>query len=190
MGSNKAVSTLGIRCSKDSVTLLVLLAADGKLGLADHRNIILTHRSQTPDFALRKCAEAVGDLLGTHHVDLVGLATFSSGVRFRRTSHVRLHLEGAALLAAVNAGVGSVSVATSHEIRKHVPLVRSGCRLAMRAICERMGLESGRNKDITRDPYTVEAFGAAATVLVGRGHPLPPWLLSTIDTDTMLEVGK
>lgn len=76
----------------------------------------------------------------------------------------------------VESGIDQIDCFSTREMKRHVPALSRSCRVAMDVICSRLKLDSGRGKDITKDPYSLDAFVAAAIALSKSGVALPDWL--------------
>lgn len=176
MKANPSPIAVGIRCTDHSVTRIVLLGGP-RFSLVDNQVDNLGQSQGQVIQKLASCASTMQQHLEDLGTPIVGLATCTPGTRLRKTSILRMHIEGACLLGAEMASVGAVTIAHSSIVRRVIPLARLGRKQAMDSICQRMGLTSGRKGDVTRSVYVLDAFTAAAVALAAQGEKLPSWLV-------------
>ena len=174
MGNDSVDTYAGIRMRPEGCTAVLL----------GGRPLTFVRRERyTFLYGKRTCVERMPGLarfVGTKVVDTwspeaVAVVTLTPGMRLRGTSIDRGHLDGVALWTAKNTGVTTVLSVSSVHLKRLIPLLRMQTSAAISTLCRALSLRTGRDGQLTRDQFDLEAIGAALFAASSMGVALPAW---------------
>lgn len=175
MTSPRKDQAIGARYTGDGF-VCVRLSAGEPLAFLERHSFTLHFSKRALSDQIQVVHEFVAGLVAEHRPRVFVLATMAAGTRLRTNSSLRFHCEGAALLAAAQAGVANVVTTSTTSLKRRIGLLRRRTADAMEIVCKEFGLKSGTGAQINKTTFDLEALASAAAGVGDLDVPLPAWL--------------